>query len=77
MFHEIRGDLLLVARVLRVLTGKDDGVDTKRGGDSTIPQLVFAGDVCLGIRPDPVARSILSDLGDSGAQQLLRRRWWW
>mmetsp|Transcript_47259 Transcript_47259/g.143101 ORF Transcript_47259/g.143101 Transcript_47259/m.143101 type:complete len:253 (+) Transcript_47259:704-1462(+) len=66
VLHEVRGDLL-VSDLLRVLSGDDDGVNTCRGG-YTVLELVFAGDLGLAIRTDPVAGAVLAHLSELGAQ---------
>mmetsp|Transcript_16354 Transcript_16354/g.30347 ORF Transcript_16354/g.30347 Transcript_16354/m.30347 type:complete len:266 (+) Transcript_16354:642-1439(+) len=66
VFHEVTLDLF-VGDFLRVLARDDDGVDTNRHGDAVL-QLVLAGDLSLGIGADPVASSVLANLGDLGSK---------
>ena len=66
VLHEILGDLF-VGDILGVLGGDDNGVDTLGDWD-TIDQLVFAGDLGLSVGTDPLAGSVLTDLGELGSK---------
>mmetsp|Transcript_21337 Transcript_21337/g.50508 ORF Transcript_21337/g.50508 Transcript_21337/m.50508 type:complete len:413 (+) Transcript_21337:182-1420(+) len=67
VLHEIAGDLFL-GHVLRVLARNDNRVDPLGNRDTVGVELVLAGDLGLGIGPDPVAGSVLADLRDLGSE---------
>ena len=66
VLHQVSLDLV-VADGLGVLSGDYDGVDALGNGD-TVVQLVFDGDLGLAVGADPVADSVLADLGELGAE---------
>mmetsp|Transcript_26068 Transcript_26068/g.55860 ORF Transcript_26068/g.55860 Transcript_26068/m.55860 type:complete len:308 (-) Transcript_26068:157-1080(-) len=63
VFHEIARDLFL-GDVLRMLARNNDRVNTLGDRDTLLVQFVLAGDLCFGIGSDPVAGSVLANLGD-------------
>mmetsp|Transcript_18712 Transcript_18712/g.46482 ORF Transcript_18712/g.46482 Transcript_18712/m.46482 type:complete len:374 (-) Transcript_18712:63-1184(-) len=67
VFHKIARDLFL-GHVLRVLAGNDNRVDALGDGSTLLVELVLAGDLRFGIGTNPVAGSVLADLGNLGSE---------